>query len=591
MRTFFANLWNKIWGTACRLLPDLESRVQTDPAKITFLVIAGLAFLFLFIRLYKYSTGIRKLKEQHWNNRADRQDVRKLRRRSWGRFFLGILFLAIVGFILVYFVYPRIPSLSKFSLQKAPEDAYAAVYDALKKKRVISLIGVRVLFIAIPMVIWAFSRRFVTKGLRVFLTVMFTLSMISLIPMALLTLRTTLWEPSGTEMANQANVEYHNKHYENAEAVYARLLEDNINTAFSTESLLNNLALCQLQLGKNEEALDTMLQVFKEDFPSDYHLINLLVAGQANGYSSREVLEMAGVTDMVENSDLAAGDLNKYVRLRNAIAYNIVWMDMELGDDILGRGTRLDALFPNHDVGLDFWAGYRTPEYARTSLGQALKMMQSENEKAYDGEDTDITELQAYLEALEAGGQPVTAGEPGRNAGEKAAEGAAFGSVSGAAIGAAVGAIFGAASGAASDPFILPAATAAGTDAGTTVGTTPGVTAGPATGTTPGVTPGSAAGATPGVTAGPATGATPGTAVDSAAGLTAGSAVSSAVDYAVDSAVRTTPGSIPDITPAAAPVTTPDSIPDITPAPVPVPTPDITPAAVPVPTPAAAPGF
>ena len=71
------NIWNRI----CSLLPGFDpNRFHTVTARFILYLVLFLAFLILIIRQYKLSTGIRKLKEENWRHKADKEKARVLKR-------------------------------------------------------------------------------------------------------------------------------------------------------------------------------------------------------------------------------------------------------------------------------------------------------------------------------------------------------------------------------------------------------------------------------------------------------------------------------------------------------------------------------
>ncbi len=409
---YLLELASNFWSWISSRLPYIDmGRLRTKPAWITLIAAGVICSLFLVIRTWRLSKAIRNKKEGPWIERSDKKAFRKLKRRSRIGTLLWLILLAALSFVLVYFIYPRIPALAP------PKNAdYFDIVEQVRRQKLLRQVAATVFLLLIPALYWTFSRRSTKKGLRVFVSVMAVICLIGFITPLVM-----LWNPnrpeskkylevSGDDLFARANRDYHLKQYESAETIYEGLIDKNDETSVSREDLLNNLALTQLQLGDNLMALATMKQLFRSDNANAYHVINLLTAAHANGVSSRDILKETGAGELLTGSNLIGSkSLKDYTRLRNAIAYNIIYMDMELDDRILREGTDLDELFPDKDLpGDQEWAGHRSAKNAYITLWQALQIMQADSKSAYGGKDSDISELSTYLEVRSAGGKPVT---------------------------------------------------------------------------------------------------------------------------------------------------------------------------------------
>ncbi len=404
----------KIWSRISPLLPVLDlNRFRTPAAFITFVMAALIGLVILIIRTFKLSAVIRDMKEHSYKYYPLRKNLKGPKRRSrWGTLLI-LLLLAAASFALVYFVYPRIPALMKIE-----EDPYLALVAAVKREKKMRMIMAGFTLIGIPLCFLAFSRRAESRTLRTMVVVFVVIDLIGTVPALLLSTKNTkktggsYYDVTADDMLARANADYRAMQYENAEVIYTGLIERHEEMSVTRADLLNNLALAEMQLGKNTEALENMKKVFDEADATPYHVINLLVAAQVNGLSSKDALDGTRAGRLLITSDLADGELKDYVRLRNSIAYNIAYMDMELDEDIIDHGTSLDILFPERDaIGDQIWAGRGTPENAYATLAQALQIMQSDSKEAYGGEDADIADLTAYLAARRDGGVPTLAGE------------------------------------------------------------------------------------------------------------------------------------------------------------------------------------
>ena len=408
-----------LWKWFQELLPGVKwDRLQTRAAHFTFLAAALGAVIFLIVQKYRLSKRIRDCKEKASLNRPAKEELKKIKRKSKYGTLAGILLLIILSIVLVYFVYPLIVAMSA---PVAYDDPYDAVFNTVKREKLLRYVFLCVCLICIPLWLWSFSRRTVKKGLRIFMTVMLVFCLIAAVPAAVMSLTTSREQVLGVtadDMVKWANRKYRVQQYEPAQAVYDGLLRKEEKSMLSREDLLNNLALTQMQLGENEEALATMLTLFHTGEPEEYHVINLLVAAHLNGISSSEILQMADASFLASGDALLSGSKKDYVRVRNAVAYNIAYMDMELDEDIVELGSPLYDLIPDlrRSSGSSTAAEENASEentavkQAYTSLQNALALMQSDCKSAYGSEDSDITELAAYLEARRAGGVPVVVG-------------------------------------------------------------------------------------------------------------------------------------------------------------------------------------
>ena len=404
----FVNLWNRISG----LLPDLDPvRLHTGTAWVTFLAAGIVCAVFLIVRTYGYSRAILALKEKSWSRRGDKTERRKLRRRFFWLTMLGLIFTAALSFILVYYVYPRIPGL--VASASSDKELYADILNEVRRRKLLMVILGYLALVAWPAFIWAFSRRFVSKGVRTFVSVMVIIAFISGVITFLVARPKSgasgkLLEVTGNDMVSQANNDYRAGSYERAKAVYTTLTNGGPDTDLSREDLLNNLALAQMQLGENRQALATMRKVVSSSDATPYHVINLLTAAHINGISSGEILEDTGAIGLLKDFAVVERDKKDSVRLRNAIAYNVAYMDMELDEEILEKGTSLEFLFPDRTGFTDeFRAVSPKAEDAYNDLSAVLDFLQEDCKATYGGEDSDITALSAYLEARIAGGEPV----------------------------------------------------------------------------------------------------------------------------------------------------------------------------------------
>ena len=128
------------WGSnivrrLAALLPDFDrSRFRTGPAWITIVALILVCGAFLIVRIYRLSTAIRKLKESSWGH-PDRAEMKKLKRRSRLGTLLCLILFAALGFILIYFVYPRIPG-----LVPSGEMTYEDLVEQVRRTKLLNVI-------------------------------------------------------------------------------------------------------------------------------------------------------------------------------------------------------------------------------------------------------------------------------------------------------------------------------------------------------------------------------------------------------------------------------------------------------------------
>lgn len=193
---------------------------------------------------------------------------------------------------------------------------------------------------------------------------------------------------------HQATVYYEAGFYHQASACFEMLSQ---RSPFGSEAR-NNLALCCLQLGKNEEALEIMRGLVTGT-RDPYYIVNLLVAAQANGISAREILTEIDADRMLSSSTP--------IKLANALAYNILWMDMELPQDEAYRAVNMSEELFASDRLLAIEAKRSKSEMLHDYDVILLKMNFS-NRNTLGEEDPDINALQTYLKSLKDGGEPQT---------------------------------------------------------------------------------------------------------------------------------------------------------------------------------------
>lgn len=199
---------------------------------------------------------------------------------------------------------------------------------------------------------------------------------------------------------HQATAYYEAGFYHQASACFEVLSQMNLsrNQNEIHADAKNNLALCCLQLGKNEEALEIMRELVKET-RDPYYIINLLVAAQVNGLCAREILTEIDAERILNGSEP--------IKLANALAYNIAWMDMELRQDEAYRAVNMSEELFASDRLLAIEAKRSKSEMLHDYDVILLKMNFS-NRNTLGEEDPDINALQTYLKSLKDGGEPQT---------------------------------------------------------------------------------------------------------------------------------------------------------------------------------------
>lgn len=383
-------------------------RFETKQAVLTMAVLVVLCALILIIRTFRLSLSIRKLKEKFRYISAHRREIWRMRRKSCvGSFFIILLVLAF-GFLMIYFGYPRVwPAIASDSEAAYEKQASLMLWERFGMFGSFGLVSFIIVWL------WAFSRRARGRGVRRFFTFIFlccligynlvTANNLTSTQKKMATLRIT-----ADDMFERANRLYGRKEYGDAEVIYTGLMERGEAAKVTDADILNNLALAQLQQEKNEEGLATMRRIFETENANVHHVINLLVAAHVNGIPSRTILDEGKARDLVMGIRVHSAQPADYVKVRNAIAYNITYMDMELDESDTRFGSRFGALFPDSTgIPRSISTGWTSREECLTALDEALGAMQSDEVKTYGQEDPDITSLISYFEALQDGGIPM----------------------------------------------------------------------------------------------------------------------------------------------------------------------------------------
>lgn len=221
---------------------------------------------------------------------------------------------------------------------------------------------------------------------------------------------------SAEEMFETALDYYEDGKYELAEAYWRVMLVQEVYRGYPTsdfsytrEELLNNLSLAQLQIGKNEEALENMCSIFTEGEAEIRYVLNLLVAAAANGISAQDILEETDAGEVMKVWAEGYDPTNPGVSLKTktAIAFNMAWMDMELKEEDVEKAVGIESLiYPqSYDRYLEAYE-FTDKEQLLEHLDQLLQVLNEDEEKMFEEADPDVTELRTYLQELRNGGIP-----------------------------------------------------------------------------------------------------------------------------------------------------------------------------------------
>ena len=211
------------------------------------------------------------------------------------------------------------------------------------------------------------------------------------------------WRTVNDRVFEEANLYYTASEWQNAADCYEGILlqaGSGVRGAglkhYADTEVKNNYALALLQLGRNEEALTIMKGICcTEKWAGDGYLINLLVAAEACGLTSDEILKE--VPDLYEHMDYLNSRADKkpgdYAKTRNNLAYNLIYMDA--GQEKDGDGAYYAEILLGSGTGSSA-GGWENKK-------ELLKAVSSSSKKIYGKSDPDADELVTWLELLAKG--------------------------------------------------------------------------------------------------------------------------------------------------------------------------------------------
>jgi hypothetical protein len=166
--------------------------------------------------------------------------------------------------------------------------------------------------------------------------------------------------------------------------------------------VVNNLTLALLQQAKNEEAFRLITDAV-QSFPYEGgYWMNYLVAAHANGITATDAIDRVGqfsvLKELASAVEKKPGSNLPYL---NGIAYNLIYMDMELGE-----ADSVYTYYPGEILPDDAYLQSNSDweETLSTRLGRytdILSVMQGRFRSAYGQEDSDLNALITYLSAKE----------------------------------------------------------------------------------------------------------------------------------------------------------------------------------------------
>lgn len=394
-------------GRAVELIRTLGAfmaahRGQLRAGLITLLICAALSLIILYLRTLGLSKALRRYKETHFVLKGNRGQMRRMKLKSLIGTLIRMLIPLALGLVLVCLVYPRRSS----DMVPFVQGAYDRLADRVVGKRLLLGTLWALLIPAVALWIFAISRRVKSRGGRVF-WMLIVLACLGIFGRgAYLEMKNsravTVPEASADEMFILANGRMDKGEYATAEELYSTLFARGEYTSVTDADMLNNLALAQLKQAKHTEALNTMQRVFETGHAGSRHVINLLAAAQANNIPSGTIIDQVGAGSLINASMVKDKKPGEYVKLRNAIAYNIAYMDMELDESGLSDGYPFGELFPEASLPGVSASGWASEAARDEATETALRQMQSDNKSAYGKADGDIEALTRYFQALTA---------------------------------------------------------------------------------------------------------------------------------------------------------------------------------------------
>ena len=175
-------------------------------------------------------------------------------------------------------------------------------------------------------------------------------------------------------------------------------------TAKRIADVVNNLSLTLLQEEKNEEAFSLITDAV-QSFPEEGgYWMNYLVAAQANDMTASDAIDRISQFTVLEKLATAAEKKpGSNLPLLNGIAYNIMYMDMELGKADSVFADYPDTMLPGNAVYADELNWDKTLSTRYDGYDEILTEMQSKFKKAFGQTDSDLDALADYLNAKQNG--------------------------------------------------------------------------------------------------------------------------------------------------------------------------------------------